>query len=68
MTIARRRALASAINTVLPAAQRAEVRALCSAEAGRRCTPLDVMSWMRLNMPSFADKVEDIMFPEPFRD
>jgi hypothetical protein len=64
----RRRGLESAINQVLPPRQRAAVREMCSAEAGRPCSPLDVVSWMRVNMPVAADRVDDVLFPHPFND
>ena len=64
----RRRGLASAINQVLEPAQRRSVQQLCSSEAGRRCSSLDVLSWMRVNMPTAADRVDDMQFPQPFRD
>jgi hypothetical protein len=64
----RRRGLESAINQVLPPQQRAAVREMCAAEAGRPCTALDVLSWMRVNMPVAADRVDDVQFPRPFND
>jgi len=64
----KRRALTSAINRVLAPKQRAAARELCSVEAGRRCSSTDLISWMRVNMPSAADRVDDLLFPEPLRD
>jgi hypothetical protein len=64
-----RRAVASALNAVLGPARRADVRELVAAETGaRRASPRQMLSWMRVNMPSAADRVDDVMFPEPFRD
>ena len=67
-SLKRRAALASAINRVLPPKQRAAARELCSAEAGHRCSTTDLISWMRVNMPSFADRVDDLLFPQPLKD
>ena len=64
----RRRALASAINRVLSPKQRLAAREFCSSESGKQCTDTDLMSWMRVNMPSAADRVDDVLFPQPFRD
>lgn len=64
-----RRAVASALNRVLPRAQHVAVREIVLAETGaRRASPSQVLSWMRVNMPSAALRVDDVMFPQPFRD
>ena len=64
-----RKALSSALSRVLDRAQRAAVRELVSAERGaRRASPHEMLSWMRVNMPSAADRVDDVLFPQPFRD
>lgn len=63
------RAVSSALDTVLGRARRAAVRELVAAETGaRRASAGQVLSWMRVNMPSAADRVDDVLFPEPFRD
>ncbi len=64
----KRRALTSAIKRVLPPKQRAAATELCSVEAGRKCSSADLIAWMRVNMPSAADRVDDLLFPEPLRD
>lgn len=61
--------LSDALSHVLGRAQHAAVRELVSAERGaRRPTAREVLSWMRVHMPSAADRVDDVLFPEPFRD
>jgi hypothetical protein len=61
--------LSTALNRVLKPAQRKDVRDLVSEETGtRRASARQVLSWMRVNMPSAADRVDDMLFPEPFRD
>jgi hypothetical protein len=61
--------VSSALPRVLRPAQRKDVRDLVSLELGtRRASPRQVLSWMRVNMPSTADRVDDMLFPEPFRD
>ncbi|MDE2040386.1 MAG: hypothetical protein KGO96_11995 [Elusimicrobia bacterium] len=63
------RCVASALNRVLSPHRRAEVRELVLAENGpRRASPHEVLSWMRVNMPLAADRVDDVLFPQPFRD
>lgn len=64
----RRRHIASAINQVLSPAQRTSALELCAADNGRACGPLDLLSWMRVNMPVAADRVETMVDPQPFRD
>jgi hypothetical protein len=65
----RNRALISALNSVIPSHQRDAVRELASAETGnRRITPGQILSWMRVHMPSSAERVDDVLFPQPFRD
>ena len=65
----RRRTLSLALRRVLGSSQRAAVHELVLAERGaRRASPHEVLSWMRVNMPSHAGRVDDVIFPEPFRD
>lgn len=61
--------LSTALNRVLRPAQRKDVRDLVAFELGaRRASARQMLSWMRVNMPSAADRVDDMLFPEPFRD
>ena len=67
LDVRRRKAVLAAINRVLGKAQRATVRELVSAEMGaKRATPLQILSWMRVNMPAAADRVDDVLHPIPF--
>ena len=69
MTQKHRRNVASAVAVVLGRVQHSAVRELVSAEKGsRHASAHDLLSWMRVNMPSAADRVDDVLFPEPFRD
>ena len=66
----RHKALASAIAQVLTPAERSMVRELIAAEVAGRPAPgaEDMMYWMRLNMPTAAIRVEDILHPFPLGD
>ena len=61
----RTRALSRALDQVLGPVHRSVVRELASAESGaRNLAPHQVLSWMRVNMPRNAERVDDVLFPE----
>lgn len=61
--------ISAALSAVLGPARRADVHELASAErSARRSSPHQMLSWMRTNMPTAADQVDDVLFPQPFRD
>ena len=65
----RNRALISALKSVIPQHQRDNVRELISFDTGnRKVSPDQLLSWMRVHMPTSAERVDDVMFPQPFRD
>ena len=66
----RRKALVSAIAEVLTPAQRTMVCELVQAEDPHHAEaqPEDLIYWMRLNMPSAARQVEDVLHPFPLAD
>lgn len=66
----RRKALVSAIAEVLGPSHHTMVRELIQAEDPHHseAEPEDVIFWMRLNMPSAARRVEDILHPFPLGD
>jgi hypothetical protein len=53
------RELAAALESVLGRSHRRTVLELVSTETGRRASSRQVLSWMRLNMPTAAGLVDD---------
>ncbi|MEK7717084.1 MAG: hypothetical protein AAB322_04945 [Pseudomonadota bacterium] len=60
---ARSEILASLIMQVLTPTQLTMVTELVSAEKPGRPQPEDLLHWMRLNMPTAAEKIEAILYP-----
>jgi hypothetical protein len=55
------RELASALERVLGRDHRRTVNELVSTETGTRASSRQVLSWMRLNMPTAAGQVDDVL-------
>ena len=60
---ARSEILASLITQVLTPTQLTMVSELVAAEKPGRPQPEDLLYWMRLNMPTAAEKIEAILYP-----
>jgi hypothetical protein len=68
ISLKRGKAMASALTRVLGLRHDA-VRELVSNETGaRRASARQMLSWMRVHMPSAADLVDDVLCPQPFKD
>jgi hypothetical protein len=55
--------LERSLNEVLSPRRLAEVQELASADCSCEARPLDVLHWMRLNMPVAAQRVEELVAP-----
>ncbi len=55
------RELSAALERVLGRARRRDVLEIVSTETGHRVSPRQVLSWMRLNMPTAAGWVDEAL-------
>ncbi|NNN05902.1 MAG: hypothetical protein HKL90_08380 [Elusimicrobia bacterium] len=55
------RELSAALERVLGPARRRDLHEIVSTETGRRVSPRQVLSWMRLNMPTTAGWVDEAL-------